>query len=108
MRMAEISSGRSPNARRRLRVSRQDRPASTRMRVVLLAMSAQFALLPLASNETETAMAASLSLTVVERGVSFELSVLGRARLFVGEEVVDHATRHGTAKGASNSGEESQ
>src|SRR5436853_1367356 len=108
MRMADISSGRSPNARRRLRVSRQERPASTRIRVVLLAISAQFALLPLASNETETAMAASLSLTVVERGVSFQLSVLRRARLFVGQKVVDHATSHGAAIRSRNSRQKSE
>src|SRR5271163_3951601 len=56
IRMAEISSARSPSAFSRLKVSRPDRPASTRMRVVLVATSAQFPRLPLASTDTDTAM----------------------------------------------------
>jgi len=42
------------------------------MRVLLLAISAQFARLPLASNETETAISVSLPLTAVETGVLSE------------------------------------
>src|SRR5690348_12825989 len=52
--MAEMWSGDSPSARTRLKVSRQEMPASTRMRVVLLATTAQLPRLPLASKVTET------------------------------------------------------
>ncbi len=56
IRIAEISSARSPSARNRLQVSRPDSPASTRIRVALVATSAQFPRLPLASTDTETPM----------------------------------------------------
>src|ERR1019366_2206230 len=61
IRIAEISSVRSPlrsaTARSRLKVSRPERPASTRMRVELVATSEQFPRLPLASTETDTPIA---------------------------------------------------
>ena len=43
--------------RSRLKVSRPERPASTRMRVALVATSAQFPRLPLASTDTDTPIA---------------------------------------------------
>ena len=48
---------RSPSTRSRLKVSRPERPASTRIRVVLVATSAQFPRLPLASTDTDTPIA---------------------------------------------------
>src|ERR1019366_293922 len=57
IRIAEISSARSPSARSRLQVSRPDSPASTRIRVALVATSAQFPRLPLASTDTDTPIA---------------------------------------------------
>src|SRR6202521_721567 len=54
IRIAESSSVRSPSARSRLKVSRPDRPASTSIRVELVATSAQFPRLPLASTDTDT------------------------------------------------------
>src|SRR5271165_5214173 len=71
MTMAEIWSGRSPSARSRLNVSRPEMPASTRIRVVLLATRAQFPRLPLASRETDTAICLSLSRSPVEREYFF-------------------------------------
>src|SRR5713101_1406928 len=66
--MAEISSVRSPNARSRLKVSRPDRPASTRMRVALDATSAQFPRLPLASTDTDTPIAVAYPHRLWKRG----------------------------------------
>src|SRR5437588_6453289 len=54
--MAERMCGSSPAAFMRLKVSRQDIPASTRMVVVALRMIALFPRLPEASTETETPM----------------------------------------------------
>src|ERR1700722_5156460 len=69
--MAEISSVHWPSARSRLKVSRPDKPASTRIRVVLEATSVQFPRLPLASTDTDTPMAASLRLSAVETAAVF-------------------------------------
>jgi hypothetical protein len=52
--MAERVRGSSPAAFSRLKVSRQEMPASTRMRVLELETRAQFPRLPLASTATET------------------------------------------------------
>ena len=57
--MAESASGSSPTACMRLKVSRQEIPASTRMRVDELCTIALFPRLPLASTETDTPMAAA-------------------------------------------------
>ena len=54
MRMAEIACGSSASDFRRLKISRQEIPASTRIRVVALATTAQFPRLPLASMVTVT------------------------------------------------------
>src|SRR5271163_1740544 len=48
---------RSPSTRSRLKVSRPEKPASTRMRVLLVATRAQFPRLPLASTDTDTPIA---------------------------------------------------
>ena len=62
-------------ARSRLKVSRPDRPASTRMRVALVATSAQFPRLPLASTDTDTAISRSLRPAAVETGTVFRRPV---------------------------------
>jgi hypothetical protein len=48
----------------RLKVSRQEIPASTRIRVDELCTTVLFPRLPLASTETDTAMGAAYSLTL--------------------------------------------
>jgi len=58
----------------RLKVSRQEMPASTRMRVLELHTMAQFPRLPEASTETETPMRGSIPFTAVETGVTLWLS----------------------------------
>src|SRR5438067_13937820 len=58
----------------RLKVSRHEMPASTRILVVALCTMAQFPRLPLASTETVTPMGGSLPLIAVETGVPFGLS----------------------------------
>jgi hypothetical protein len=57
--MADRAWGSSPSTFIRLKVSRQEMPASTRMRVLALATKAQFPRLPLASIETFTHMQAA-------------------------------------------------
>src|ERR1700722_6550764 len=81
--MAEISLTRSPGvcsarARKRLKVSRPERPASTRMRVELVATTAEFPRLPLASTETETHIPVSLPWGAVETGTDFDRPVPSR------------------------------
>jgi len=51
----------------RLKVSRQEIPASTRMRVEELSTMAEFPRLPLASTETETPMGEAYSQTLWKR-----------------------------------------
>src|SRR5258707_13732087 len=92
--MSNSSPVRSPNARNPLKVSRRESPASTRMRVVLLATSAQLARLPLASNETETAISWQLTLNRCGSGAIFEP---GRTKRISG--VRDHAKHHSTKLG---------
>src|ERR1700728_2471921 len=59
MRIAESVRGSSPRVFIRLNVSRQEMPASTRILVQVLATTAQFPRLPLASMETHTPMHAA-------------------------------------------------
>src|ERR1035437_816081 len=59
MRIAESVCGSSPSVFIRLKVSRQEMPASTRILVQALATTAQFPRLPLASIETHTPMTAA-------------------------------------------------
>ncbi len=56
IRMADKECGSCPAARMRLKVSRQEIPASTRIHVVELCTIELFPRLPLASTETETPM----------------------------------------------------
>src|SRR5581483_2046899 len=72
--MAETSRGSRPIDFKRLKVSRQEMPASTRMRAFELSTIAVFPRLPLASTETETPMLRSIPLTSVETGVTSWLS----------------------------------
>jgi hypothetical protein len=64
--MAEIDAGSSPSNFMRLKVSRQEIPASTRIFVRELATSAQFPLLPLASIVTMTHMLGSILASPVD------------------------------------------
>src|SRR2546430_16607524 len=66
--------GSPPAAFMRLKVSRQEMPASTRMRVLERHTMAQFPRLPEASTETETPMRGSIPFTAVETGVTLWLS----------------------------------
>src|SRR5579864_4481979 len=74
MRMAETLDGSSCSDFRRLKVSRQEMPASTRMRALELSTTAVFPRLPLASTETQTPMLGSIHSLTVETGVTFRLS----------------------------------
>src|ERR1019366_2836523 len=64
MRIAESVCGSSPSVFIRLKVSRQEMPASTRILVQALATTAQFPRLPLASIETHTPMTAAYAPTL--------------------------------------------
>src|SRR6185437_85547 len=82
MRMAESLCGSSPSDFIRLKVSRQEMPASTRMRVFALATTAQLPRLPLANTETETPIPGSIPFSVVEAKVTFRLSLFRNIRLY--------------------------
>jgi len=58
----------------RLKVSRQEMPASTKMRVQLLATMAQLPRLPLAKSETDTLIGSQHTCKAAEPGVTFWLS----------------------------------
>src|SRR5256885_5959848 len=79
--MAEISRGFLPSDFSRLKVSRQEIPASTRMRARELSTTAVFPRLPLASTETETPISGSIHSSTVEMGVTFRLSWTSERRL---------------------------
>ncbi len=64
IRIAASACGSSPSDFMRLNVSRQERPASTRILVRALATNAQFPRLPLASIETVTPMLAAYAPTL--------------------------------------------
>src|SRR5215469_17846406 len=74
MRIAERPCGSWPTAFMRLKFSRQEIPASTRMRVLELLTMAQFPRLPDASTETETPMCCSIPFAAVQMGVTLWLS----------------------------------
>jgi hypothetical protein len=74
MRMAERDWGSSLNDFMRLKVSRQEMPASTRIFVLELETSAQFPRLPEASMETLTPMLASILAIPVNSVVTFWLA----------------------------------
>src|SRR5579863_2331491 len=74
IRIAESECGSSPSALMRLKVSRQEIPASTRIFVVALATIAQLPRLPEASMETLTPILASILAHPVDSGVTFWLS----------------------------------
>src|SRR5215469_3044049 len=74
IRMAESECGSSPSIFIRLKVSRHEMPASSRIFVRALAMIALFPRLPLASSETETPMPRSIPSLAVEAEVSFGLA----------------------------------
>src|SRR5579863_10315012 len=74
IRIAESECGSSPSALMRLKVSRQEIPASTRIFVVALATIAQLPRLPEASMETLTPMLASILVHPVDTGVTFWLA----------------------------------
>src|ERR1051326_3755961 len=74
MRIAESEWGSSPRNFRRLRVSRQEIPASTIIWVCELATTAQFPRLPEASMETLTPMPASILVHPVNSVVTFWLA----------------------------------
>src|ERR1700746_2278653 len=74
MSMAESECGSSPSDFMRLKVSRQEMPASTRIFVLELDTSAQFPRLPEASMETLTPMLASILGNPVDSGVTFWLA----------------------------------
>src|SRR5258708_22785752 len=67
MTIAESACGSSPSALRRLNISRQEMPASTRIRVQALATTAQFPRLPLASTVTLTLITAAYASTLWNR-----------------------------------------
>src|SRR6185312_1135575 len=79
--MAESCCGSSPSDFILLKVSRQEIPASTRMRVFALATTAQLPRLPLANTETETPIPGSIPVSVVEAKVTFRLSLFRNIRL---------------------------
>src|SRR5437899_5958591 len=74
MSTAESACGSWPSDLSLLKVSRQEMPASTRMRVLELSTIAVFPRLPLASTETETPMLPSIHSATVETGVTLWLS----------------------------------
>src|SRR5579864_8434956 len=78
--MAEMLRGSRLTALRRLKVSRQEMPASTKMRAFELSTTAVFPRLPLASTETQTPMFRSIHSLTVEAGVTFGLSRYFRAK----------------------------
>src|SRR6185312_16775132 len=80
IRIAEISRGLRPTDFSRLKVSRQEIPASTRMQAFELSTSEVFPRLPLASTETETLMLRSIHSSTVETGVTSWLSRYLRAK----------------------------
>src|SRR5690242_2116222 len=84
MTMADSERGSSPADFNRLKVSRHESPASTRMRVAELCTIAQFPRLPLASTDTDTAMPAAYSFRLWKRD-----NFLG-SRDFGAEEAVSH------------------
>src|SRR6266536_561888 len=109
--MAEISRGSRPSDFSLLNVSRQEIPASTRMRAFELSTMAVFPRLPLASTEMRTPMPRSIPLLDVEVGVTVWLSgILGPiARPFMGaEQFVNRLARHRPCIRTRNSGDESQ
>src|SRR5258708_24102169 len=73
MRIAEISRASRPSDFMRLNVSRQEIPASTRMRAPELSTSAVFPRLPLANTETETPILRSIHSATVDAGVTLWL-----------------------------------
>src|SRR5437764_4340399 len=80
MRMAEISRGSRPSDLRRLKVSRQEIPASTRIRALELSTIAQFPPLPLASIETQTPMSLEHTFNCCESGSNFLVKRYFRAK----------------------------
>src|SRR5438874_2203952 len=80
MRMAEISRGSRPSDLRRLKVSRQEIPASTRIRALELSTIAQFPRLPLASIETQTPMSLEHTFNYCESGSNFLVKRYFRAK----------------------------
>src|ERR671936_2203870 len=74
IRMALSDAGSSPTAFMRRKVSRQEMPASTRMRVRELATTALLPLLPLARTVRRTAIAESILAMAVDEGVAEELT----------------------------------
>src|SRR5438105_13478621 len=80
MRMAEISRGSRPSDLRRLKVSRQEIPASTRIRALELSTIAQFPRLPLASIETQTPMSLEHTFNYCESGSNFLVKPYFRAK----------------------------
>src|SRR5947208_8739220 len=80
MRIAEISRGSRPSDLRRLKVSRQEIPASTRIRALELSTIAQFPRLPLASIETQTPMSLEHTFNYCESGSNFLVKRYFRAK----------------------------
>ena len=78
--MAEISRGSRPKDLSRLKVSRQEIPASTRIRALELSTIAQFPRLPLASIETQTPMSLEHTFNYCESGSNFSVKRYFRAK----------------------------
>src|SRR5436309_1594585 len=93
IRMAEISRGSRPNDFTRLKVSRQEMPASTSKRAHELSTMAVFPRLPLASTETEIPMLRSIHSLAVELGVTLwhdyllDKSIMPRVHSLYGKQL---------------------
>ena len=113
MRMAEISRGSRPSDLRRLKVSRQEIPASTRIRALELSTIAQFPRLPLASIETQTTMSLEHTFNYCESGSNFLVKRYFRAQKrsllpLMPKQFVHSESQHCTTVSAGDSSHKSK
>src|SRR5215471_14866348 len=122
MRTAESDLGSSASTLIRLKVSRQEIPASTRIFVVDVCTSALFPRLPLASNDTDTLILLQHNRSLCGRASTFLVSrdlracrklpgidaLERRVSLLVSEDVADGAAHHGASIRAGDRREKRQ